>query len=113
MLTIDSLKEYGADTAEGLTRCFGNADFYLRLVGMELEDANFARLGKAMEEKNARDVFEASHALKGALGNLSLTPLYQPVCELTELTRGQTELSGAEELYAEIVKQLEKLRALR
>jgi hypothetical protein len=29
--------------------------------------------------------------LKGVLGNLSLTPLYDKVCEITELLRNQSE----------------------
>ena len=32
MLTVEKLKEYGADTGEGLNRCMNNEAFYLRLV---------------------------------------------------------------------------------
>ena len=51
MLTIDVLKEYGANTEEGLGRCFNNVDFYLRLVGMALDDPNFQNLKTAMMQK--------------------------------------------------------------
>ncbi len=32
MMTIESLKEYGANVEEGLGRCMGNDALYLRLV---------------------------------------------------------------------------------
>ena len=32
MLTIDALKEYGANVDEGLGRCMGNEALYLKLV---------------------------------------------------------------------------------
>ena len=35
--------------------------------------------------------FEAAHALKGVLGNLGLTPLYEPVAEMTECLRSKTD----------------------
>ncbi|MBR5658308.1 MAG: Hpt domain-containing protein, partial [Lachnospiraceae bacterium] len=42
-------------------------------------------------ERDLKGAFEAAHALKGVLGNLSLTPLYEIVCEITELLRAQTD----------------------
>ena len=50
-MTIDELKAYGANTAEGLQRCMNN----------------------------------------GSTGNLSLTPIFAPVCEITELLRARTQ----------------------
>ena len=79
MLTIERLKEFGADTEEGLARCMGMEDFYLQLVGTMLEDANFEKLDSAVKDKDAVAAFEAAHALKGALGNLSLTPVCKPI----------------------------------
>ena len=112
MLTVEALKAYGANTDEGLARCFNNEAFYLRLVGMGLADANFDRLREAMEAGDAKAAFEAAHALKGSIGNLSLTPIYGPVSELTEILRGKGEISGADALYREIMDQLEQARAL-
>ncbi len=91
MLTIESLKEFGADTEEGLQRCMGNEGLYLRLVGIILKDPGFENLKNAVEARDLTAGFEAAHALKGALGNLSLTPVYDPVCEITELLRAKTD----------------------
>jgi hypothetical protein len=38
MITIEGLKEYGANVEEGLTRCMNNEAFYLKLVGKMVND---------------------------------------------------------------------------
>ena len=112
MMTIDDLRNFGANVDEGLARCFGNESFYLRLVGMGLSDANFDRLKEAMAAKNTAAAFEAAHALKGSIGNLALTPLFNPISALTELLRGQTGPVDGDALMAEIETQLEKAKTL-
>jgi len=100
MLTIDNLKEYGANVEEGLGRCLNNEAFYLRLMGMALADANFARLETALADQDAKGTFDAAHALKGSLSNLALTPLAEPASRLTEIFRGAEsfdEIGGAKE----------------
>ena len=49
MLTIDKLKQFGANTDEGLGRCLNNEAFYLRLVAKALDDASFDRLSAAVD----------------------------------------------------------------
>ena len=90
MLTIDALKALGADTEEGLSRCYGNEAFYLRLVGMVKDEKNFSALEKAIAEDDLDAAFEAAHALKGVLANLSLTPMTDIAVEMTELLRNRT-----------------------
>ena len=92
MLTIDLLKELGANAGEGISRCMNNETFYLRMVDMGLRDKNFDVLSAAIRENRLSDAFEAAHALKGVLGNLSLTPLYESVAEITELLRSRAEM---------------------
>lgn len=88
MLTIDALRQYGANVPEGLGRCMNNESFYLRVVNMSLDDANFEKLTAAVEKNDRKEAFEAAHALKGVFGNLALTPIFEPASELTELLRG-------------------------
>ena len=112
MLTIQALANLGADTREGLGRCLNNEAFYLRLVNMALDDGGYDKLESALNAGDAQSAFEAAHALKGVLGNLSLTPLYTPVSELTELLRqGKTE--GSLELLGQLKSVLSEFRALR
>ncbi len=84
MLTIEALRGYGANVDEGLARCMGNEQLYLRLVNVALNDSTFEKLNEAMDSGDLKTAFESAHALKGVLGNLSLTPLYDAVAELTE-----------------------------
>ena len=111
MLTIEQLKEFGANTAEGLERCMNNEAFYLRLVGMAAADANFERLPEAIASGDLGGALEAAHALKGVLANLSLTPILTPAVEITEMLRGRQQADYAP-LLEEIRAQREALQAL-
>ena len=111
-MTIEALEAYGADVKAGLDRCMGMRDFYLRLVSMALADENFEKLDRALSARNSREAFEAAHALKGAVGNLGLTPLYGPLSEITEKLRnaqGPVALDGLEDAYREALERLKGL----
>ena len=111
MLTIDNLKELGTDTAGGLARCINNEEFYLKMVNLSLQDANFEKLKDTINEGDLKGAFEAAHALKGILGNVGLTQLYEPIAEMTEELRVRKEIDYSG--YIETVfSELEKLRAL-
>ena len=101
MLTIEKLNEYGANTTEGLERCMGNEAFYFRLIGMALMDVNFNNLKMSLVQGDLDAAFEASHALKGVLGNLALTPLYEKSSEICELLRSRTEMD-----YSPLLEEL-------
>ena len=105
MMTIEKLNEFGADTKEGLMRCCGNEGLYLRLVKMIPAEKNFDALKEAIEANDLKAGFEAAHALKGVLGNLSLTPMYERAVTVTEQLR-----KGADADYAQEVAELLALR---
>ena len=111
MITIEKLNRFGADTEDGLARCCGSEALYLRLVKMAAHEKSFDKLTRAANEKNYKEAFEAAHSLKGVLGNLSLTPLYDKVCEITELL-GASEDADYAALTAETDGLREELRAL-
>ena len=91
MLTVQTLREYGANVDEGLKRCMNNEMFYLRLVKMALADTHFESLRAAVNAGDLQAAFESAHSLKGVLTNLALTPLATTVSEVTELLRARTE----------------------
>ncbi len=91
MLTIENLRSYGANVDEGIKRCVNNEEFYLEMVNKALSDPSFDRLVSSVGEKNLDDAFEVAHALKGVLGNLELTPIFEPVSEMVELLRNRTD----------------------
>ena len=112
MLTVDTLRAYGANVDEALVRCMNNADFYLMLVGKAIEDSRLSLLAQQItEEKDFAAAFETAHALKGMYANLSLTPLTKPVSEMTELLRSRTDTDYSV-LLAEAAAQYEKLCSL-
>ena len=91
MLTIEKLSEFGADTNDALERFMNNEQFYLMLVEKALKDDSLERLDAALKDGKLDEGFEIAHSLKGVLLNLSLTPLYEVVVEITELLRSRTK----------------------
>jgi len=110
-VTIDDLIAYGANVEEGLSRCMGNEDFYLRLVGTLKGEQGYDTLKAALDAGDLQAAFEAAHALKGVLGNLSITPLYEPMSELTEYLRAQTQMDYAP-LMDTILQERDRFLAL-
>lgn len=111
MITIEKLNQFGADTAEGMARCAGSEQLYLKLVQMVPNEANFEKLSSALAENDLDKAFEAAHALKGVLGNLSLTPMYKETVEITELLRSRTQTDYTPMLN-ELLSKKEELTAL-
>ncbi|MBQ4438276.1 Hpt domain-containing protein [bacterium] len=111
MLTIENLKEFGANVEEGVARCMGLNDFYLKLVNMAVPDQQIDALEAALAKKDLDAAFEIAHALKGMYGNISLTPIYKPLSEMTELLRSRTDTDYSA-LLAEAKKQKKKLEEL-
>lgn len=112
MLTIDKLKEFGADTSEGLSRCMDNEDFYLKMVAMGIGDERFGTMRDILEKADYTNAFEMAHALKGVLGNLALTPILDPVSEITEHLRAGDKDVDYLSLCDEMEKQLARLKSL-
>jgi len=107
MISIETLTAFGANTAEGVARCVGNEAFYLRMVNMAAADGNYERLAAAISTGDLDAAFEAAHALKGVLANLALTPILEPVKEITELLRARTDTDYAPLLETILEKQRE------
>ena len=111
MLTIEKLKEYGADVEKGLSRCANNEALYLRLVKICAEELKSSALGEALEAKDFEKAFDIAHKLKGGVNNLALDPISVPICELTELLRNKT-LGDYDKLYSETMTKTDSLTAL-
>lgn len=105
MLTKEKLSELGVNTKEGLERCLNNEDFYFRLITKAINDDSFIKLKKELENKNYDEAFKIAHSLKGVLGNLSITPMYKIVYELTELLRVKKDID-----YKEYIDKLLDIR---
>ncbi len=108
MITIEELKNAGADVETGLSRCVGKEDLYLKLVNMGLSDKKFEELGTALKSNDLTQAFELCHALKGAIGNLALTPLYKVLSQMTEKLRNK-ESADYSAMYSDILAIRTKL----
>ncbi len=111
MITLESLKQFGADTDTGLARCMGNEALYLRLVGSVVTEEGFEKLGELLNSKDLDAAFETAHALKGVLGNLSLTPLFDQASLITELLRSGTDTDYSE-MYSKLMEEKRRLEQL-
>ena len=111
MLNINNLKEFGADVDTGLSRCANNEMLYIRLVNMMLKELTSTSLGEALKENNLDMAFEIAHKLKGAVTNLAVTPISDPLCKLTDLLRNKTP-GDYDSLYSEIVNKTNELASL-
>ena len=84
----------------------GNEAFYFKLIGKVIDDKNFRALEDAVAAKDLDAAFDAAHSLKGVLGNLALTPIYEPVFEITELLRERKDID-----YSEYLKTISEKRS--
>ena len=112
VITLDTLRAFGADVDSGLARCMNNEAFYIRMVKLALSDpSGIEKLGAALAAKDVRSAFEAAHSLKGVYANLSLTPVFEPVSALTEIARAGS-LDGTDELFGKFKEKYAELEAL-
>ena len=103
MITIEELRSAGADVETGLSRCLGKEDLYIKLIGMGLGDAKFKELEAVLEAGDLSKAFEICHALKGVIGNLALTPLYEALSDMTEKLRAREE-ADYQTMYSNIIE---------
>ena len=108
MITIEKLREFGADVDDGLSRFLNKVDLYIYLVCKLTEDKTLYLLEQQLIRKDLDGAFETAHSLKGVYANLSLTPLIGPVTDITELLRNRTDTEYTE-LMDKLKNEFERL----
>lgn len=111
MFTLQDMIDFGADTETALVRCAGKEALYLRLVAKVPDSPDFQNLKDAIASKDYDTAFEYAHGLKGVLLNLSLTPIANPMAEMTELLRKRADVDYSSYLD-QITEQHAKLSAI-
>ncbi|MCB6200470.1 Hpt domain-containing protein [Extibacter muris] len=104
-------EEYGADYAGAMGRFMNNEGLYVRLLGMLFQDDNLENLGAALEMNDLGTAFEAAHTLKGVVGNLGLTPLYQALEKLVEPLRAGKKREDYPALYGDVQTEFRRAEA--
>ena len=107
------LEAYGVDYEMTMDRFMGNEALYMRLLDMLFQDSNLQKLGDALQAHDAAAAFEAAHTLKGVVGNMGLTPLYQAVCEIVEPLRKREQREDYPAMYQAVQAEFEKAKLLR
>ena len=78
---------YGADYNSTMARFMGKEAMYVKCLDMLFKDDNLEKLGTALEQQDYEAAFAAAHTLKGVVGNMGLTPLFNAVCAIVESLR--------------------------
>ena len=69
-----------------------------KLLGKFIVNNSCEQVISSYEKKDYRDVFAASHSLKGVAGNLALTPLFELASNITEATRNSDDVNLDKEI---------------
>lgn len=105
----DLLREYGIDYEKGLGRCMGDSELYTTLLSMFSQDDCFERTRQALEQRDAKAMFDCMHELKGTSGNLALNALYELICPLVERLRtGDADMDEIAPLFEPVEKVYKK-----
>lgn len=107
------LEAYGVDYQTTMERFMGNENMYRRILEMFFRDGNLKKLGEALDAQDYAAAFDAAHTLKGVVGNMGLTPLYQAVCAIVEPLRAGEGRDDYPDLYREIQSEYRKVEDLR
>lgn len=111
---LEELKSLGVDVDGGLNRLGGNESLYKRLMGIFTKTIKEYDVPVDFDGNNYKDIIEKAHAIKGASGNLSITPIYDAYTKIVELLRAdQPEqarevLVNVQPIQGDIVQCIEK-----
>lgn len=84
---MQELKDLGANPDEGVQRMGGNSSLYERMLVKLKDMIKDSPVKMDFDCNDYEDIIEAAHAIKGAAGNLAVTPLYESYSEFVKLLR--------------------------
>ncbi len=87
MNLIQELKNLGVNTDEGLQRVGGNLSLYERMLVKLKDMIKDSPIQMDFDCNDYSDIIEAAHTIKGASGNLAVTPIFESYSEFVKLLR--------------------------
>ncbi len=87
MRLLEELRNLGVNTEEAIERMNGNVPLYERMLVKFADMINKSPVQPDFDCNEYNDIIEAAHAIKGAAGNLSVTPVYEAYTEIVSLLR--------------------------
>ena len=117
-MTVKEFYEYIGGNYNSALATMMNDAFIMRMLSKFVSKNAYEDIISSFEADNYRGVFEASHALKGVCGNLSLTPLFDISSKICEATRTlkegekaniEKEINELKEIYKKVADAINEL----
>lgn len=105
---FDELKALDVDIDVGLQRLNGNKNLYTRLLGSFVKTINEYYVQPDFDSNDYKETTDRAHAIKGASGNLSITPVYEAYTQIVDLLR-KDQPEQARELLKKIIPIQDKI----
>ena len=106
------LQDWGCDIPGAMRRFLDDEDLYTSCLDTMLADESFESLGIGIKEGDVAKAFDAAHSLKGTLGNMGLTPMYEIIIQIVEPLR-DGKLEGIAEKYEILMVKKAELVAIK
>ena len=84
---LEDLKALNVNVDEGLERMMGNSSLYERMLVIFIKVMNDLEVSPDFDNNDYAEIIEKTHTIKGASGNLSITPIYEAYTEIVNLLR--------------------------
>lgn len=108
---LNDLNNWGCNIESGLERLMDDQDLYVDLVNQFIFSVEIDKLSSSIKERNVKEAFDYVHNLKGVIGNLSLDPLYKPICGMTELLR-KGSFEAIEVYEKEFLNKMDEIKVI-
>lgn len=106
------LTDYGADYEVIMERFMENEEMYLNFLDQMFEDDDIKKMRHVFCSQDTESIAKAAHTLKGIIGTMGLTPLYNAICKVLDALRAGKSQEHCLELYKDVQKEFEKADAL-
>ena len=113
MTFLEELKNLGGDTDEGLERVMGDSGLYETLLDLFVETLQDNPVAPEDFGGDLEPLIKTVHMLKGAAGNLSLTPVFHGYNSILGLLREGNPVQARREFEALLPVQTQLLACIR
>ena len=86
---LEALIRWGADPNAAIRRMIGDEDLFLKLLYDFMNSGDWDILAELVEQGRFDEAFVVSHRMKGSAADLSLGPLLNSFCIVTDDLRGE------------------------
>lgn len=108
MSMIEELKELGVQAEEGIDRFGGDEELYVELMEDVVTEIEAHEVLRYFEENDLDTALANAHCLKGALGNMCITPLYEAYEAIVRMIR-EDNAEGAKQRTIEMLPIQEQI----